>query len=416
VPRRKPFRRYLIAAAILATLLLTLAAPAMSATRTYSAVKVRGDLATFRLAGLKQAAVRSGRVTLGRSVARVKLATVRRAAGRGTLRVRLSRLRWTGSRPPTHPRRRHNTPVRRRGHTDHHGNRDDKRGDPDEHAGRKHGSAWRARARTKRPKLVVTTTDPPLPPSDRDGDGVADTSDECPDTPGPASNNGCPIPPPASGAAPNGPPGTWQLVFDDEFSGTSLDTSQWTDSWFNGGTMNNVATSRANVSVSNGELRLVLSDANTGALVHTDYLAGRYQLPVGGVTEARVYFPGDSSQPIYNWPTWWASGPSWPSAGEHDIAEGLGGQLTVNYHGATNTSNYGTIPGVWQNAFHTYTLHRKATSADVYWDGTLVTSYPVGDNGNGEELILNIGRSGSRTPVVGAAGAVRVDYVRAWAP
>ena len=31
-----------------------------------------------------------------------------------------------------------------------------------------------------------------------------------------------------------------------------------------------------------------------------------------------------NSQTIYNWPAWWVSGPSWPAAGENDIADGLG--------------------------------------------------------------------------------------------
>lgn len=34
----------------------------------------------------------------------------------------------------------------------------------------------------------------PLPPADRDGDGVPDDEDTCPDDPGPADNEGCPLP------------------------------------------------------------------------------------------------------------------------------------------------------------------------------------------------------------------------------
>lgn len=42
----------------------------------------------------------------------------------------------------------------------------------------------------------VPMTEPPVPSpatGDRDGDGIPDASDRCPDTPGPASNDGCPI-------------------------------------------------------------------------------------------------------------------------------------------------------------------------------------------------------------------------------
>jgi hypothetical protein len=239
-----------------------------------------------------------------------------------------------------------------------------------------------------------------------------------PPAPTPAS---APSPTPGTGAMPTGVPGIWRLAFDDEFDGSGLDASKWTDSWFNGGTMNNVPTSRADVSVSGGLLHLQLNtDAGgtvTGGLVHTDYSSGRFQLPVGGVAEARIDNSGDASQPIYNWPTWWASGPNWPSAGEHDIGEGLGGKLTVNYHGTTNSANYGEPSGgPWGSAFHVLTLYRKASSADVYYDGVLKKSYPSGDNGVGEELILNVGKPGSRTPVTGPAGEVKVDYVRAWVP
>jgi subtilisin-like proprotein convertase family protein len=41
--------------------------------------------------------------------------------------------------------------------------------------------------------LTLTTADCPLP--DADGDGVPDNSDACPSVAGPASNNGCPLPP-----------------------------------------------------------------------------------------------------------------------------------------------------------------------------------------------------------------------------
>ena len=182
--------------------------------------------------------------------------------------------------------------------------------------------------------------------------------------------------------------------------------------------MNNLGTHARNVSVADGELVLKLADEGgtiTGALVHTSYSAGRYQLPIGGYAEARIWFPGtDGTEDIYNWPAWWVSGPNWPSAGEHDIAEGLGGTLTTNYHGTMNSRNYGTVEGDWNNAFHVYGVHRKADSADVYWDGQLVKSYPTGDNGAPQELILNLGRSTSTTPQTGLAGAMRIDYVRAW--
>jgi beta-glucanase (GH16 family) len=209
--------------------------------------------------------------------------------------------------------------------------------------------------------------------------------------------------------------GTWTRRFTDEFSGTTIDRSRWTtlDGW----RMNNVTTRDRNVTVTGGHAVLTLSSATEGAELDSAPYDGAgangYLLPVGGFVEARIMFPGDGTD-LYNWPAWWASGPNWPAAGEHDIAEVLGGDLTVNYHSPNVNHNLGEPTGYWGDEFHTYGLHRKAGSADVYFDGRLVETYRTEDNGQGEALLINIGvGQGSRT-VTGAAGAVKVDYVRAW--
>lgn len=215
-------------------------------------------------------------------------------------------------------------------------------------------------------------------------------------------------------AGPVGVTGVWRRTFTDEFNGTGIDRSRWTtlDGW----RMNNVTTRDSNVAVSGGNLILTLSSASEGAEVDSAPYDGAgangYLVPVGGYVEARINFPGDGSA-LYNWPAFWASGPNWPASGEHDIAEVLGGKLTVNYHGNID-HNLGAPAGYWGGGFHTYGLHRKAGSADVYWDGKLVKSYTTNDNGQGEAILINVGQGqGSRT-VTGTASQVKVDYVRAW--
>ncbi len=69
---------------------------------------------------------------------------------------------------------------------------------------------------------------------------------------------------------PNGPTGSFTLVFDDEFSGTTLNSAYWNDTavaW--GNSLNGVTTLASNVSVNNG-LTLTLSDASHGACIYTD--------------------------------------------------------------------------------------------------------------------------------------------------
>lgn len=228
-------------------------------------------------------------------------------------------------------------------------------------------------------------------------------------------------PPPSGGPVPTVPAGTvvpTSLVFDDEFDGTTVDMSKWTIS--DGWNLNNLTTRAYNTSVSGGLLRLQLSNPDgtvTGAAVETLYDVGRYQFAVGDFLEARVLFPGDgtSVQDIYNWPAAWTSGPNWPAAGEHDYAEGLGGDLTVNYHSPTINQQYPVTPTCcWGNSFHIFGIYRGANFADVYWDGVRQAHYTTADNGLAEDVILNVGRSNTRTPILGDAGVVKVDYIRAW--
>ena len=47
---------------------------------------------------------------------------------------------------------------------------------------------------TKKKEPVVIAPPPPPPPADRDGDGIIDTEDKCPDVKGLANYQGCPVP------------------------------------------------------------------------------------------------------------------------------------------------------------------------------------------------------------------------------
>lgn len=179
--------------------------------------------------------------------------------------------------------------------------------------------------------------------------------------------------------------------------------------------VNNVTTSAANVAVSKSNLVLTLASSTSGAAVCSCTNGGAkndFAVAVGQYAEARVNFPG-SGTTIYNWPAWWISGPNWPAAGENDVAEGLG-TLTVNYHSPSGAHNHGTIPGTWSNAFHVYGVLRNSSTSDVYWDGKLVMSYATDDNGQGEQLLVNVGDA--NTHAYGTGSQVLVDYVRVFAP
>jgi hypothetical protein len=72
---------------------------------------------------------------------------------------------------------------------------------------------------------------PPPPPVDTDGDGVPDSSDQCPNQAGPASNNGCPVTPPPDDHQPTAAyayspssPAPGDIVHFDASSSTCQDT------------------------------------------------------------------------------------------------------------------------------------------------------------------------------------------------
>lgn len=214
--------------------------------------------------------------------------------------------------------------------------------------------------------------------------------------------------PPSTIPPPDAPVPTKTLVFDDEFNKSSINTSVWNDAGYTNNNMGPTGGSKAaNVSDVGGNLLLQVGTGNTGGQVESK----SFGVTVGEYAQASVYFSGSGAQ-IDNWPAWWISGPNWPNAGESDIAEGYNGTLTVNYHSPAGASNGPTVPGNWAGAFHTYGIYRTAKEAYVYWDGKLVRQYATDDNGQPEYLIFTNG-PGNHI-VTGAAGEVKVGYVRVW--
>ena len=221
---------------------------------------------------------------------------------------------------------------------------------------------------------------------------------------------------------PTGPSGTWTLVFEDEFSGTSLDTTRWVS--LNGYAINGVSTclgASANVTVTGGNLVLSLASSTSGAYISSNPADGAgangWALPVGGCVEARIYSPGPSASVAYNWGGIFASGQSWPTNGEIDFWETLGSP-SLNYHWEGSGGNEQSGPyfpsGGWCNGWHVTTIVRNATNVQYWWDGVLVQTYTTDDLGGTMSVLLCNGAG--NTAAYGTANAVLVDYVRGWTP
>ena len=213
----------------------------------------------------------------------------------------------------------------------------------------------------------------------------------------------------------------WNLVFDSEFNGSSLDTSQWSTGWFGSGITQPVNSYEqecydpAQVSVANGELDLTaIAKAETCDGVTRPYASGIVTTDglfsfIYGYMEARVWLPGSSE--IADWPAFWANGQSFPTDGEIDVLEGRDGLACAHFHnsaGAPGTCVSGTFTGGW----HTFAADWEPGSITFYYDGTEIYQDTSGITSAPMYLILNLALDGSPSNTVPAT--MRVDYVQVW--
>jgi beta-glucanase (GH16 family) len=206
---------------------------------------------------------------------------------------------------------------------------------------------------------------------------------------------------------PVGIPGTWTPIFAEEFTESALDTSKWTidEGWVK----NDVVVHASNFSISNGCGVLQLANADSGVeLVTNDTI-----LAVGDCVEYRI-----NAATFTNWLAGWTAAQQWPQGGELDVLEAGAGGATYNYHHGTGN---GTQAGPFAyssglaGAFHTFAVLRGATEATFYLDGKpFGQPVPTSDTGAAHYLILTMGLATGAVGVYGLAGAMQVDYVRAW--
>lgn len=229
----------------------------------------------------------------------------------------------------------------------------------------------------------------------------------------------------STGLEPAGIPGRWKLSFDDEFNGSTVDTSDWSVGWFGSGITTAPDASEQNcedpaeVSEAGGSLaiRAVAKSESCGG-VTKPYASGlissngKFQFTYGAF-EARIWVPGNGST-IADWPQFWSDGQSWPADGEIDALEGLRGRACYHFHysggGRGGCSTVAGAAGGW----HTYAADWEPGSITYYYDGRQVWHTSTGVTSAPMYLILSLGVSRVISPPDIAPATMQVDYVRVW--
>lgn len=184
----------------------------------------------------------------------------------------------------------------------------------------------------------------------------------------------------------------YQLVWSDEFNGTSLDPTNWNieTGTGNGGWGNNEAeyyTGRSsNLRVENGHLiiQALKEDYNGSSYTSARITTKKKQDFAYGKVEARISLPSGAG----TWPAFWMLGyGTWPSCGEIDIMEHIGSQPTMISHALHTQTKYGG--NCWSSRnykdniegnFHTYGIeweqkaYQNRDCIRFYVDGELTAT------------------------------------------
>jgi Glycosyl hydrolases family 16 len=231
-------------------------------------------------------------------------------------------------------------------------------------------------------------------------------------------------------------PGGQQLVFADEFNGTSLDTNSWV-ALNRGGDASNSEQEcylPSNATVANGSLHLLAKvDSSCSGYRYTSAMVQwqTYNF-LYGTLEVRALEPGGTT-----WPAEWLLGAdcqqsnptdpgnigtcNWPAPGsdEIDIAEFMGGsRSSVNQQIHSNGNNSGCQPSLSDASqnWHTYDLVWAPGSLTWKVDGATTCHLTQGVPSHPMFLIMNTALGGAGGPVNDSSLPQNhaIDYVRVY--
>jgi beta-glucanase (GH16 family) len=223
--------------------------------------------------------------------------------------------------------------------------------------------------------------------------------------------------------APYGVGGSWNLILNSTFDGGSL-ASPWQKGWFGTGITSPVNSLEANcydpshVTVADGMLSISATQTPvvcngvqqpwTSGLINTN---GNFSFTYGYM-EAMLWLPANPTGKLADWPAFWSDGQNWPTTGEIDTIEGLGGDACWHFHSPYGEPGGCAAGGGFTAGWHILGADWEPGSVTYYYDGVAVgqvtqyvTSAPM-------YLIIDLASVAGATDNV--ATTMHVAYVRVW--
>jgi beta-glucanase (GH16 family) len=226
---------------------------------------------------------------------------------------------------------------------------------------------------------------------------------------------------------------TYQLIWADEFNGTSVNTANWNIDNGNPNVNHELEYYQAaNAAVTGGNLVITARQQSVGGQPYTSAKlnsSGKFSVTYGRI-EARMKLPMVQG----TWPAFWMLGTNintvgWPQCGEIDIMEHVNTSNsilgTMHWNSGSGHAQYGSSTTTTPGDFHVYAVEWDNSSIRWYVDNTLYVTGNIANNINNTGafhlpfyIILNLAIGGDLpgSTVNNAAlpTSMYVDYVRVY--
>jgi beta-glucanase (GH16 family) len=225
----------------------------------------------------------------------------------------------------------------------------------------------------------------------------------------------------------------YQLVWSDEFNGSSLNTGNWNIDVGNPGVNSEQEYYQAaNITETGGNLVITARQQSVGGQPYTSgkiETSGKFSTEYGRI-EARMALPMVTG----TWPAFWMLGTDigtvgWPNCGEIDIMEHVNTTNTIlgtmHWNGGSGHVQYGSSTTTTPGDFHVYAVEWNPQGINWYVDNTLYVTGNISNNINNTGafhapfyIILNLAiggtLSGSTVDNGSLPTSMLVDYVHVY--